>query len=80
VYCNNGNKSSLYVDGTLNASSNFDWHGRMIWDNDFLLGRNVNDAPFFYSGSIASAKIYTRALSPEDVFENYNASKTRFRL
>jgi hypothetical protein len=80
VYCNNGNKSSLYVDGVLNASSNFDWHGRMIWDNDFLLGRNLNDAPYFYSGSIASAKIYTRALSPEDVFENYNASKTRFRL
>jgi hypothetical protein len=35
---------------------------------------------FFYSGSISSIKIYNRILTPEEVLQNYNATKSRYNL
>jgi hypothetical protein len=77
---NNGFKSTLFIDGRFNNSADVFWSGMMLYDNDFLLGRNLNDAPYYYSGSISIARVYNRALTPNEVAENYNASKNRFGL
>jgi hypothetical protein len=34
----------------------------------------------YFSGGIASVKVYNRALSASEVLQNYNATKTRFGL
>ena len=44
------------------------------WNNN--TSQNVE----FYSGKIASIQIYNRALSATEILQNYNATKTRFRL
>ena len=35
---------------------------------------------YYYNGRIASVRVYNRALTQEEVFQNYNASKTRFGI
>ena len=35
---------------------------------------------YYYNGSLAICKVYNRALSPNEVLQNYNATKTRFGL
>ena len=35
---------------------------------------------FYYSGRIASAKLYSRELSESEILQNYNATKGRFKL
>jgi hypothetical protein len=35
---------------------------------------------YYYNGSIASVKVYNRALSSQEVLQNYNALKSRFNL
>ena len=72
----NGTNTLLYLDGTQVASGT---------DNQV----NVNDISTFYvSGwsnyrgemDVALSKIYNRALSADEVLQNYNAHKTRFGL
>jgi hypothetical protein len=36
--------------------------------------------PWYYEGNIAQVQIYNRALSAQEVLQNYNATKTRFGL
>lgn len=40
----------------------------------------ISSGGHFLSGSIASARIYTRALSADEVLQNYNAQKSKFGL
>lgn len=35
---------------------------------------------YYYNGRIGSVRVYNRALSPSDVLQNYNATKTRFGM
>jgi hypothetical protein len=35
---------------------------------------------YYYNGSLAICKVYNRALAPNEVLQNYNATKTRFGL
>lgn len=35
---------------------------------------------YYYNGRIGAVRVYNRALSPSDVLQNYNATKTRFGL
>ena len=41
---------------------------------------NYNNGGFPLNGNIASTQIYNRALSAQEVLQNYNATKTRFGL
>ena len=82
----NATSQTLYVNGvarattSVNISSNtFNISGR-----DLLIGATRNNAgtgiigPF--PGNIYNVKIYNRALSAEEILQNYNATKTRFGL
>jgi hypothetical protein len=44
------------------------------------IGRKGNASRDYFPGSIYTAQIYNRALSADEVLQNYNATKTRFGL
>ena len=73
----------FYVNGNLvytstNNSSNFSTSY-----SSFGIGAGVTSptlADEFWSGNIAVAQIYNRALSAAEVLQNFNAQKARFGL
>lgn len=75
-----GTLLNYYIDGRLDASTN-EGSGLTLPSNTqaTYLGFYANDGQSF-SGSIASTKIYNRALSLQEINQNYNATKTRFGL
>lgn len=78
---NNTTTINIYVNGTLSKSANYSGSQNSPSDQKFTVGSwqsNVTDFPF--SGSIASTKVYNRALSAAEVKQNYDALKTRFNL
>ena len=48
--------------------------------NNMLIGRSVQSVLELLTGNIAQVQIYNRALSDQEVLQNYNATKTRFNL
>lgn len=73
VFTFNGTTGIMYVDGTTAGSStgyfNSNTHTNYI---------GARFAGQYFSGSIASAQIYNKALSLAEVQQNYNAQKGRF--
>ena len=81
IAVNNGVSSSLYVDGTLKTAATASWTGISPWPTNGLnIGRDNNDATYYFSGSIGPIRIYNRVLSAQEVLQNYNATKIRFGL
>jgi hypothetical protein len=74
-------KSSLmYINGTLSSTitRTFDL-GASVQNSPLLIG-NYSFGGTYFSGSLASTKIYNRALSASEILQNYNAQKSRFNL
>lgn len=79
VYNQNTGMLYLYIDGIEEVSFNI---GIKTLTNDldyFNIGRRDNDSQYLNS-SISHVSIYNRALSPEELLQNYNATKSRFNL
>jgi len=73
--------SYIYLNGELKASRSLTWLGNTVWPtNGWNLGRDNNDGFYFFTGSIASYKMYNIALTLPEITQNYNALKTRFGL
>ncbi len=73
--------SSIYLNGEPKASRSLTWLGSTIWPtNGWNLARDNNDGFYFFTGSIASYKMYNRALTPSEISQNYNSTKSRFNL
>lgn len=76
-------KLKLYVDGVLVSELTAGLTGSITNTQDVWIGRSAFD-PIFqggsypFSGSIGSAFIYNRALTDNEVFTNFMATKTRF--
>lgn len=78
---NNVNDMKLYQNGVLvsyvnrgsSTPNNIDYTGV-----PFRIGSRENIAP--YNGNISTVQIYNRALSAQEVQQNYNALKSRFGL
>jgi hypothetical protein len=73
----------IYVDGQLKVESGNTggWSGTTIWSNmSTSIGNNPNDAYYNLNGSIAITKIYNRALTIDEVKNNYSQYKSRFNL
>lgn len=72
----------VYIDGEQKAYSNaFLHYGTNIWTgNGVYIGNNDNDAYYFFKGYIAQARLYKRALSEQDVLNNFNAYRGRFGI
>jgi hypothetical protein len=70
--------TNLYINGSLN--------GFQIQSNMATVQPNISIGYWqfipgrYLNGNVASVQIYNRALSPEEVEQNYNAQKGRFNL
>jgi hypothetical protein len=82
----NTNSQTLYVNGVARATTNGNISSNTfnISGRDLLIGAARDNAgtgiigPF--PGNIYTTKIYNRTLSPQEILQNYNATKTRFGL
>lgn len=73
--------SYLYLNGVLISSRAVTWLGNTIYPTDtWRLGRDNNNPTQFFTGSMASYKMYNRVLSQAEITQNYNATKTRYGL
>lgn len=71
----------IYVNGILKNSTTHTWTGVTNWPtNTWNIGRDNNNSNLFFTGSVASHKLYNRALSQQEITQNYNAQKSRFGL
>jgi hypothetical protein len=78
---NNTTTANIYVNGTLSRSVNYSGSQQSPSAQKFTVGSwqsNITEFPL--SGSIALTKVYNRALSAQEVLQNYNATKGRFGL
>lgn len=72
----------LYINGTL---VNSDTQTGSIETNTNGMSIGVyggfnGSRGYYYNGNIAIVRVYNRALLPTEIFQNYNATKTRFGL
>lgn len=71
------NSSKIYINGNLNVS--FTITNNYTDNTGYRLGINRTSTAY-YAGNIANVQIYNRALSATEVFQNYDAQKSRFGL
>jgi hypothetical protein len=79
VYNQDSGIQYLYVDG--NEEASFNIGSKILTDdpNSFTIGKRDTSNNYLNS-SISHISIYNRALTPQEVFQNYNATKSRFGL
>ena len=68
---------SLYVNGNLESTSSSTT--TFSGTGGILIGA-YDDAQNLWDGRIAMASVYNRVLSPQEVQQNYNATKSRFGI
>ncbi len=80
----NGTTSTIriYINGEMKAENlNLPIVAqRAAGPNEPEIGRGASSGSQRLNGKIASAKVYNRALTADEVLQNYNAVKTRFGL
>lgn len=73
-----GSTTALYLNGTLQKNgSSTSTIGTS--SNQFRIGSNTNTSELF-KGNVFITQVYNRALSSEEIIQNYNAHKGRFGL
>jgi hypothetical protein len=73
-----GNIAKGYLNGVLTDT---DTIGSQSYNTNFLqIGKYASFLPLYFSGSMYTTQIYNRALSAQEVLQNYNATKSRFNL
>ena len=79
TFYHTGTNMGIYINGVFGNSTNRTWDGTGRYPtNGWNLGRDNNNSNLFYPGHIASCRIYNRALTQQEVTQNYNALKSRF--
>jgi hypothetical protein len=78
VVKNNGTVT-IYINNALSTTNTFANSGlgnnKTLWIGNWVSERSRN-----WNGSLSTSQIYNRALSVEEVLQNYNATKGRFGL
>lgn len=72
---NNGTVTSIYIDGQFDKSYNETY--AVSTDIYNSIGGQISFN--FFAGSISQAHIYNRALTAQEILQNYNATKGRYR-
>jgi len=70
----NGSVASLYINGSLYTSSAKSWN---TVQSTAQIGGQTNGGEF-WNGNISQSKIYNRALTAQEILQNYNATKGRY--
>lgn len=74
----NGTQLKIYVNGVLKGTTNSTLGIGTPSSYDLYIGRMGFGAVYEYQGYIDVSKVYNRALSDNEVLQNYNALKSRF--
>ena len=75
------NRVELYCNGALCSGTRIgNVQSSVINGNTNLLVGSRNYGSYPFNGNIAQVSIYNRALSPQEIQQNYNALKSRFGL
>ena len=74
-----GTQLKLYINGILNNSSNSTLQIGYPTSYDLYIGRMGYGSAYVIKGKIPLSRIYNRALSAQEVQQNYNATKTRYQ-
>ncbi len=70
--------STFYQDGSsIDTETNTDWSDINYYAQEVWIGK-ANFSTGYYQGNIATVKFYDRALSSQEVKQNFNAHKNRF--
>jgi len=75
-----GSTHILYGDGITSTVSNNVSSGTLTSVYKLLIARQPIGTNQFFTGRIAQVQIYNRALSAQEILQNYNATKSRFGL
>ena len=76
----NGSNLILFIDGEFEASSSFSSVLEYSGSTVLRIGSYDNQGtPTYTNGNIALTQIYNRALTPDEIRQNYNASRGRFQ-
>jgi hypothetical protein len=76
----NGNNFNMYINGILsNTTTNSNVGFNVDNSVNLTLAKN-NTWQFSYKGEISNFNLYNRALSAQEVLQNFNAQKSRFGL
>ena len=78
IFTYNGSSLAIYSNGVSGGSNAFVGTPNSGGDG-IRIGRRWDTADYF-TGNIAITRIYNRALSQQEITQNYNATKTRFGL
>ena len=72
---------ALYIDSILISTETYNTSdGDFNADRSVQIGRRANDGSRVLDGKISNVQIYNRALTSEEVLQNYNATKSRYGL
>jgi hypothetical protein len=74
----NGSTIKIYLNGIQVHNENASGNITQTNSNVFIGGEPSQS--YFFNGRIASSQIYNRALSAQEVLQNYNATKSRFGI
>jgi hypothetical protein len=83
VYTSGGSPTlNVYVNGVLDNSTLVGTLPSSIYSGTsiFNIGTDVVVGGNYYQGNISNSKIYNRALSADEILQNYNQLKSRFGL
>jgi hypothetical protein len=79
TWIRNGASNILYINGVnIYSFSNSTTLTSCIYDIGWATTRNKTTA--YYQGNIYNTMLYNRALTPQEILQNYNATKGRFGL
>ena len=74
-----GSNVNFYINGSLDKTQNI---GSITFDTgagySVTLGQDPPGSNEFFNGRISNAKLYNRALTPQEIQQNYNALKGRY--
>jgi hypothetical protein len=73
-----GNLISLYINGDLDKNTT--QTGTVTSNPGSLLVGKTSYTNAYFNGNISNIQIYNRALSAQEVLQNYNATKSRFGI
>lgn len=80
VSIRSGSTHILYGDGITSTTSNTVSTGNLTSVNNLRIASEFGGTNQFFNGNIAQVQIYNRALTSQEVLQNYNATKTRFGI
>ena len=73
-----GSTWSLYINGQLNSSTNAGNGTTVFLNKPLSIGRQFSQ--YYWNGQIANSLVYNRALSANEVKQNFNATRGRYGI